>query len=166
MSWFLMYSFLVGSKIAVCHRIKNALDPIRFDVTIESLLFSMRSTPVVSQPIFASEWFVTQTAGRLNFCVDSTSGHWERFQLKIVFHKCCRKIQHSFGWLGWLAITDWPLYNGWIWFWDTGKLLMNWVPKFSSFRSLILAKNRQGVVLSFNIQLLVWQISLSFVCVC
>ena len=46
--------------------------------------------------------------------------------------------------LHWLDVADWPWYHGRIWFWDTGKLLKNWVPKSSSFCYFILAKNRQG----------------------
>ena len=40
--WFLfMYSFIVGPQVTVCRRIVSALDPNRFDVTLESFLFVM-----------------------------------------------------------------------------------------------------------------------------
>ena len=58
--------------------------------------------------------------------------------------------------LGWLAETDWPLRpddrrrwpsnHGRIFSLEREKLRINWVPKFSSLRHLILAKSEQGAL--------------------
>ena len=70
--WFHMHSFLVSSQIAIRCRKINALDPIRFDVTVESFLYNKCWNCVVSQLLFTLERFVTQIARRLNFSVDIT----------------------------------------------------------------------------------------------
>ena len=46
--------------------------------------------------------------------------------------------------LGWLAVTGWPSNHGRILSLERGKLRINWVPKLSSLRHLILAKSEQG----------------------
>ena len=50
----------------------SSLDPNRFDVTLESLLFGMSWSYVVPQLCFAPERLVTQIARGFNFCVDIT----------------------------------------------------------------------------------------------
>ena len=130
-----------------------------FDFTIESFLFGIRWIYVVPQRLFASEWFVTQTAKRLNFCVDWTARLWSLREVSREKKKFSTNVAEKFSThfsdrsgvlllLCWLAVTDRFLCHGWIWFWDTGKLLINRVPKSSSFRSFTLAKKKQGLFLA------------------
>ena len=123
--WFLiMYSFLVGSQVAICRSIENTLDPIRFDVTLESFLFGM-----------CCSWMTCHTncKGIQLVCGHHDCGHWEEFHLKIAFHKSCTQVQNSFFWnmFRFVAIRlagchRLTCYNCRIWFWETGKLLPKW----------------------------------------
>ena len=114
--WFHMHSFIVSSQIAIRCRQINALDPIRFDVTIESSLFNMCWNCVVTQLLFTLERFVTQIARRLNFSVDIMIVVIEiGFNWKKAYHKCCRQILSKFFWnmwrfcsycIAWMSQTD------------------------------------------------------------
>ena len=114
--WFLfMYSFIVGPQVTVCRRIVSALDPNRFDVTLESFLFGMCWSYVVPQLFFAPERLVTQIARGFNFCVDITIVVIEKgFTWKLLSTKVAHKFRTHFSeicfvllLLGWLAVTDW-----------------------------------------------------------
>ena len=87
----------MGPQVAVCHRIVNTLNPIRFDVTLESFLFSMCWSYVVPQPIFAPEWLVTQIASGFNLCVDIKIVVIEKgFNLKLLSTKVANKFTNHF----------------------------------------------------------------------
>ena len=111
--------FLVGPQVAICRSIVNTLDPIRFDVTLESFLFGMYWSYVVPQLLFATEWLITQIARGFNLCVDTTIVVIEKgFTLKLLTTKVAHKFRTHFSeicfvllLLGWLAVTDWPVIS-------------------------------------------------------
>ena len=82
--------------INIIFRTVSALDPNRFDVTLESFLFGMCWSYVVPQLCFAPERLVTQIARGFNFCVDITIVVIEKgFTWKFLTTKVAQ-VQNSF----------------------------------------------------------------------
>ena len=91
--WFLfMYSFLVGPQVTVCRRIVSALDPNRFDVTLESFLFVMWYLNFVLLLKDLSH----KLQGDSIFVWTSRLWSLRRVSLENAYHKSCTQVQNSF----------------------------------------------------------------------